>query len=183
MHANDELPWSQLPSSVKKTIIKSLVVCFAHSNESIDRMKQHFVATILEPLSLRLNTLLGSLSAAATAAATSGSGSGASDLIHNEVTIKEVMSLIESLNGLVEGTTPSLVEHLLPFVLPRLEQGVHLLDIYHNYGEIVELILGLFNSIIEKFLPHMSGSRVDAKTQLYHNFLCLIEVFSKHNTG
>lgn len=169
MHAND-LPWSQLPSSVKNTIIKSLVVCFAHSNESIDRMKQHFVSTILEPLSMRLNSLLGSLAARSP------------DLIHNEAIIKEVMSLLESLNGLIEGTTPGLVEHLLPFVLPRLEQGVLLLDVYHNYGEIVELILGMFNSIIERFLPYM-GARLEQKNLLYHNFLCLIQVFSKHNTG
>lgn len=168
MHAND-LPWSHLSPNVKKTIIKSLVVCFSHSNESIDSMKQHFVSTILEPLATRLNTLLGSLAVSP-------------PLVHNKATIQEVVSLLETLNGLVEGTSPSLVEHLLPFVLPRLEQGVHLLDVYHNYGEIVELILGMFNSIIEKFLPHMSA-RPEQKNQLYHNFLCLIQIFSKHNTG
>lgn len=164
-----EQPWCQLPSNVKKTVIRSLVVCFAHSNESIAHMKQHFVASVLEPLAARLNTLVSSI-------AHSG------ELVHNEATIKETMSLVETLNGLVDGTTPGLVDHLLPFVLPRLEQAVHLLDVYHNYGEIVELILGLFNSVIERFLPHMTARRTD-KNQLYHHFLCLIQVFSKHNTG
>ena len=132
-------------------------------------MKNHFITTILEPLSGRLDRLIVSLAAS-------------HDLIHNELTIKEVMNLVETLNGLIEGTTPSLVIHLLEFVLPRLDQGVQLLDLYHNYGEIVELILGMFNSVIEKFLPYMD-SKPGEKNRLYHSFLCLIQVFSKHNTG
>jgi hypothetical protein len=70
----------------------------------------------------------------------------------------------------------------LPFILPRLQQGVHLLDIYHNYGEIVELILCMFNGVIEKFLVHLNDWP-EAKNQIYHCFLCLIQVFSKHNSS
>ncbi len=67
-------------------------------------------------------------------------------------------------------------------MVPRLQQAVQLLDVYHNYGEIVELILGMFNAVIEKFLPHMSECP-EARSQIYHCFLCLIQVFSRHNSG
>lgn len=168
-HPND-LPWSHLPTSVTKLVLKSLVACFAHSNESIDRMRHHFASTILEPLARRMN-------AANTIADTSLS---AKDL----KSLQDLMSLLETLNGLVEGATPALVPHLLAFVLPLLENAVHLLDVFHNYGEIVELILGLFNSIIERFLPFMGDSQLALqKRQFYHSFLCVIQVFSKNNIG
>lgn len=163
----NEMPWILLPSNVKKIIIKSLVVsCSTQNLTGQNEMQIHFFNTILKPLSERFDalTLL------------------KSESVHTESCIKEVMSLIETMNGVIEGSTKNLIKDLMPFVLPRLQQAVQLLDVYHNYGEIVELILFMFNCIIEKFLAHLSDWP-DAKNQIYHCFLCLIQVFSKHNSG
>jgi hypothetical protein len=129
-------------------------------------MQTHFYNTILQPLINRFETL----------------NNIKSDMIHVETCIKEVMSLIETFNGIIEGASKSIINQLLPFVIPRLQQGVQLYDIYHNYGEIVELILCMFNGVIEKFLPYISNWP-DARNQIYHCFLCLIQVFSRHNSG
>lgn len=166
----NEMPWTLLPSNVKKFIMKSLVVsCATHSNVSNfdnNQIKLHFNSTVLNPLANRFEYL----------------NSIKPESIHTESCIKETMSLIETVNGIIEGASVGLIKDLLPFVLPRLQQGVHLLDVYHNYGEIVELILGMFNGVIEKFLAHLS-QWPEARNQIYHCFLCLIQVFSKHNSG
>ena len=171
----NEMPWLLLPSNVKKLIIKSLVVSCSNSgaqqsNDSQSSLIQaHFFNTILKPIADRFDALMLLKPSE----------------IHVESCIKEVMSLIETFNGILEGSSKNLVKDLIAFVLPRLQQAVQLLDAYHNYGEIVELILGLFNCVIEKFLVHLNDdmSMVDAKNQIYHSFLCLIQVFSKHNSG
>lgn len=163
----NEMPWLLLPSSVKKLIIKSLVVsCSSGNNSPENNMQVHFYNTILQPLTQRFEQLTNIKS----------------DMIHREVCIKEVMSLIETFNGIVEGSSKAIVKDLIPFVLPRLQQAVQLLDVYHNYGEIVELILCMFNGVIERFLPYMADLP-EPKGQIYHCFLCLIQVFSRHNSG
>lgn len=164
----NEMPWLLLPSNVKKIIIKSLVVSCSSSTSSSNQndMQLHFYNTILHPITVRFEALT-NLKA---------------DQIHRETCIKEVMSLIETFNGIIEGASKNIIKHLLPFVLPRIEQSVQLLDAYHNYGEIVELILCMFNGVIEKFLSNINEFP-DAKKQIYHCFLCLIQVFSKHNSG
>lgn len=163
----NEMPWILLPSSVKKIIIKSLVVsCSTNISNDNNLMQAHFYNTILQPLTSRFEAL----------------STIKAEMIHVETCIKEVMSLIETFNGIIEGASKSIIKQLLPFVIPRLQQGVQLYDIYHNYGEIVELILCMFNGVIEKFLPFINDWP-DAKNQIYHCFLCLIQVFSRHNSG
>ena len=49
------------------------------------------------------------------------------EAIHTESVIKQVMSLLESLNGIIEGTSCSLVKQLFPYILPRLQKSVGLL--------------------------------------------------------
>jgi hypothetical protein len=169
----NEMPWQLLPASVKKIIIKSLVVsCAVVSGPNATHLgvdsplQAHFVNTILQPLGARFDSM----------------NALKSENAHVESCIKEVMCLLETMNGILEGATRGLVRHLVPFVMPRLQQGIHLLDVYHNYGEIVELILSMFNSVIEKFLASLDDW-LEAKLQIYNCFLCLIQVFSKHNSS
>jgi hypothetical protein len=167
----NEMPWLFLQSSVKKLIIKSLVVSCGNDNTNSSAMQTHFYNNVLVPLVQRCDALT----------------QIKQNEIHTELCIKEVMNLIETFNGIIEGASKVMIKSLIPFILPRLEQGVHLLNVYHNYGEIVELILEMFNGVIEKFLPFMNDDEGDevksSKIQIYHQFLCLIQVFSRHNSG
>lgn len=128
----ERMPWLLLPAAVKKTVMKALVV--SCSSEQGRQMDAHLDAAVLQPLTQRFEAL----------------SRVAIDRVHCENTIKEVMGLAEAFNGVVEGAAPSLVGKLMPFVVPRLQQAVQLLDVYHNYGEIVELLLCMFNGVIEK---------------------------------
>ncbi len=152
----DQVPWSLLPASVKKLVMKALVVSCAETGEQ-------FEASVVRPLTGRFEALR-----------TCGS-------IYAERSVREVMGLVEAFNGIVEGCAPGMVGRLAGFVVARLQQGVQLLDAYHNYGEIVELVLGMFNGVIERFLPYCSDARV--RQEIYHCFLCFIQVFSRHNSG
>lgn len=81
------------------------------------------------------------------------------------------MSLIKIFIGIIEGAFKSIIKKLLSFVIPRLQQGFQLYDIYDNYGEIVELISCIFNGVAGKFLPYINDDWPYAKN---HCFLCLI---------
>ncbi len=160
----DQMPWNLLSAMVKKLVMKALVVSCSLSESGSDKQMQvHFDRQVLGPLTNRFEALSSCQS------------------IHSEKTIREVMGLVEAFNGIVEGCTPAMVKHLVVFVIPRLKQGVQLLDFYHNYGEIVELVLCMFNGVIERFLAHCQI--VEARQEIYHCFVCLIQVFSKHNSG
>ena len=162
----NDMPWMLLSSNAKKLIIKSLVVSLSNANMEI---QMHFFGTTLKPIADRYDSL---------------ALLKYNDL-HTEKCIKEVMSLIETFNGIIEGSTRSMVKDLIPFLLPRLQQNVQLLDAYKSYGEIVELILEMFNCVIEKVLMNLNDESwtLDAKNQIYGCFLSLIQIFSKHNSG
>lgn len=105
------MPWLLLPSIVKKLIIKSLIVSLSFTETEISATS--FIDTIIKPLIQRLDSLL-----------------FAKRELHTESVIKEVMSLIETFNGIIEGTSASLVKQLFPYILPRLHQSVQLLGLF-----------------------------------------------------
>ncbi|RNA22307.1 exportin-4, partial [Brachionus plicatilis] len=157
---SDQQPWKLLPTSVKKLAIKSLIIsCLGQPNENI--------VNSVQALGSRFEAL-----------------NSESSNFHSESKIKEVMSLIESLNGIIEATSHENLNFLIGLILPRLEQGVHLLDRYHNYGEIVELVLDMYNGVIEKILTQLNVSlieHVSIKNKILECFLGLIQIFAKHN--
>jgi hypothetical protein len=104
---DNEMPWLLLPSIVKKLIIKSLIMSL--SSTANDNTNTNFIETIIKPLIQRFDSLFIKREA------------------HIESVIKEVMSLIETFNGIIEGTSSSLVNQLFPYILPRLQQSVQLL--------------------------------------------------------
>lgn len=132
---SNEMPWLLLPSSVKKLIIKSLIISLSSSaiseydntvaasisleinkpgsslfNNNLTKIT--FYETILKPLSQRFDALF----------------IIKHENIHVESVIKEVMNLIDTFNGIIEGTSNNLVKQLFPFILPRLQQSVELLS-------------------------------------------------------
>ncbi|CAF0887255.1 unnamed protein product [Brachionus calyciflorus] len=161
MTNSNEQPWTLLSSNVKKLIIKSLILS---SSGQINTN----VLNILQVLTNRFDALRNVKPIS----------------LQSESRIKEVMSLLECLNGVIEASNKNNLSYIVPVVLPRLEQGVHLLDLYHNYGEIVELILCMFNGVIEKLLTQLNddlNEHLIVKNKILECFLGLIQIFAKHN--
>ena len=104
------MPWLLLPSIVKKLLIKSLIISLS-SAATTDITNMNFIEKIIKPLTQRCDTLFLKRD------------------VHIESVIKEVMSLIETFNGIIEGTSSNLVQQLFPFILPRLQQSVQLLGL------------------------------------------------------
>jgi hypothetical protein len=113
----NEMPWLLLPSSVRKLIIKCLIMCLSSNDRKTGTAANNqaefmnTILTILNPLSNRFDMLFQSKHDP-----------------HTESCIKEVINLIETYNGIIEGTSANLVEQLFPFVFPRLEQAIQLLS-------------------------------------------------------
>jgi len=167
-YANED-PWVLLPPNIKKAIIKSFFVSLSNASLDSQNFHMHYLETILKPIEARFSALDSNLN------------------LHAEGTIKETMNLVETFNGILEGVSINVVKDLLPFpvILNRLRQGVELLDKYHNYGEIVELILEMFNCTVEKFLINVNDDFLNEETKIkiYTSLLSLIQIFSKHNSG
>jgi hypothetical protein len=167
----NEDPWVLLPPNIKKQIIKSFFISLSNASLDSQNFQMHYLETILKPIEARFSSLE-SLTALN---------------LHTEGAIKETMNLVEAFNGILEGVSINAVKDLLPFpfILNRLRQGVELLDKYHNYGEIVELILEMFNCTVEKFLINSNDDILneETKSKIYTSLISLIQIFNKHNSG
>ena len=168
MTSLNEVSCLNLSLNVRKMIIKSLVISLSNTCLDSQSFHDYFFESLLKPIEERFERLdsLKSVNA------------------HNENYIKETVNLIETFNGIVGGASLSVITNLVPFILPRLKQGVKLLNLYHNYAEIVELILKMFFVVIENVLVHddhiISG---EIKNQIFKSFLDLIQVFSQQYSG
>lgn len=157
---NHEQPWISLTSGVKKMVIKSLIIsCLGQFNENI--------LNILQILNSRFEEL-----------------NFNSNSYHSETKVNEVLNLVECLNGIIEATDKENLNFLISIILPKLEQSVHLLDRYHNYGEVVELIISMYHGVIEKILTQLNNNvneHMSFKNKILESFLGLIQTFAKHN--
>ncbi|CAB4058836.1 unnamed protein product [Lepeophtheirus salmonis] len=63
---------------------------------------------------------------------------------HDEKIRMSIISIIESFIGVVNGSSVITVQQIFLFLQPVLQQMVELLNIYHNYPNIVELILEFY---------------------------------------
>lgn len=68
----------------------------------------------------------------------------------------EVMDLIECLTGVVDGCTLTNLNDLLPVLNPLFENLVKLVDIYHNYREIVVMIFQVFCVAAKRILCYLN---------------------------
>ncbi len=98
---DNEMPWILLPPIVKKLIIKSLVVSLSVT-VSIDS----FIESIIRPLIQRFDSLF----------------TKSRETLHSEIVIKEVMSLIETFNGVIEGILGKKIKNIINNMLIKLKE-------------------------------------------------------------
>lgn len=68
----------------------------------------------------------------------------------------EVIDLIECLTGIVDGCTLSNLSDLLPVLNPMFENLVKLVDLYHNYNEIVVMVFQVFCVAAKRILCNLN---------------------------
>ncbi|CAM1293141.1 XPO4 (predicted) [Pycnogonum litorale] len=91
-----------------------------------------------------------------------------------------IMDVVESLIGIADGCEICSVNHLFPFLLPVFGDLITLMEVYHNYNQMVKLILEFYLSITKRMLCFINQEN---SKQLYDCCLRMIQVYAKHNTG
>ncbi|GIY56076.1 exportin-4 [Caerostris darwini] len=156
--------YHNLPTAAKRSILKSLVI--VGTANKVSEVKEKYWTELLKPLQDRFQTLMCSPTFAQT--------------YQTKEVQAEVMDLIECLTGVVDGCTLSNLNDLLPVLNPLFENMVKLVDVYHNYREIVILVFQIFCVAAKRILCFLNqaGAKI-----LYECVVNIITVYAKHNTG
>ncbi|XP_061176526.1 exportin-4-like [Saccostrea echinata] len=162
--ANHQPPLSLLPSKPRRSLLKALVL--AGSGVEEDTLREGYWNCVLKSLHDRFHHLLSQENFARVA---------------QVVGVKTALiTMLESLCGVAEGTRIDNLQRLFTFFLPILQECVRILDTYHNCEDVVPLVIELFNEVVNKQLCYLGES--DSR-KLYELCLTAIQMYSKHNAG
>ena len=154
----------RLPPRAKRGLMKALVMIGA-AQENSDARDQYW-GQVLKPLETRYQSIVGSDRIKA---------------IYMEETVrKEVLDLMESFTGMVQGCNVTTVHQVFGWFKPTLASLVHLLALYHNYSQVVELILELYCETAKRILCYFTASE---SRFLYENSLALIRTYAERQVG
>lgn len=93
---------------------------------------------------------------------------------------EEILSLLESLCGIVEACLCTSATMTFQLLYPIMSELTQLLELYHNYEEVVVLILELFKETCCNILVYLGEKD---SHRLYDCCLKIIQVYSKYNVG
>lgn len=93
---------------------------------------------------------------------------------------EELSQLLDSMIGMAQGTRVDICEHIFAFMHPLLVDAVKLLEVYHNYEEMVLLILELFSEVVQHHLCYLGET---SSKKLCDVSLSVIQTYSKFNLG
>ncbi|GFQ78908.1 exportin-4 [Trichonephila clavata] len=156
--------YHNLPTAAKRSILKSLVI--VGTANKISDVKEKYWTELLKPLQDRFNNVMCSPTFP--------------QAYQTKEVQAEVMDLIECLTGVVDGCTLTNLTDLLPVLNPLFENLVKLVDLYHNYNEIVVMIFQVFCVSAKRILCYLNqaGAKI-----LYECCINMIRVYAKHNAG
>ncbi|XP_018907814.2 exportin-4 isoform X3 [Bemisia tabaci] len=99
---------------------------------------------------------------------------------HEEKNKVEMIDILERFIGVAQGIEISTVEPLFNFLSPILSEYATLIGIYHNYQQIVELILELFCETASSSLCFLVPEQ---SNKLYDSCCQVIQTYAQMNTG
>uniref|UniRef100_A0A0L8FKH8 Exportin-4 n=1 Tax=Octopus bimaculoides TaxID=37653 RepID=A0A0L8FKH8_OCTBM len=101
-----------------------------------------------------------------------------SKVCHTAGVKANILNLLESMCGVALASRVDIVQQLFNFLHPLLVETVKILDLYHNYEDVVPLVLELFSEVVQRQLCYLPES--DSR-KIYELALSLIQTYSKHN--
>lgn len=152
-----------LAPAAKRALLKALVIA-GTANRSQEA--SHYWDRLLGPLRDRFQALVGA--------------PGFATEFGTPQVREQVLDLLESLTGLVEGVTAQNLSTLLPLVLPLLGELVPLVGLYHNYPHVVSACLQVFRAAVRRMLCFLSAAD---SNRVYECCLNMMKEYAKHNTG
>lgn len=161
--SNHQPPLSLLPSKPRRSLLKALVLAGSGVE---DNLKENYWNCVLKSLHDRFRHIVSQENFPRVA---------------QLVGIKTALiTILESLCGVAEGTRIDNLQRLFSFFLPILQDCVRLLDVYHNCEDVVPLIIELVNEVVQKQLCYLGEAN---SRKLYELCLSAIQMYSKHNLG
>ncbi|XP_075227002.1 exportin-4-like [Lycorma delicatula] len=159
-----------VPSEVKKGLYRAFVRVGAglidYRTRSCDALLQHWVK-VLKPLQDRLQNIV-------------CPPEKFSRTFQEETTRYEVSDVLECLIGSTQGTNIQTANSYFNFILPILNECCSLVNVYHNYQQIIELILELFYEIAHTTLCYLTESE---KCKLFQCCLRIVQTYACFNTN
>ncbi|KAJ8315064.1 hypothetical protein KUTeg_007214 [Tegillarca granosa] len=162
--ASHQHPFNSLCSAARKYLLKGLVL--AGSGFKDNQLQEEYYNYVLKSLHDRFMQTV--------------CQADFSKKISNTDVKSGVLDLLDSLCGVAMGTRVDNLDRLFNFLHPLLSDSVKLLDLYHNYEDVVPLVLELFSEVMQKQLCYLGESN---SRKLYELCLSAIQVYSKHNIG
>ena len=153
-----------LPSEAKRGLLKALVLTGASCEDQASR--DQYWRKVLEPLNARYQALV-----------------SRADLkkVFQEASVKRALvSLVESLIGVVQGVHLTTVQQLFAFLHPVMTSLVQVMGLYHNDSEVVELVLEFYCESARTTLSYLG--QADSRL-LYQASVSVIEMYASHNRG
>ncbi|KAL7287451.1 hypothetical protein TKK_0018556 [Trichogramma kaykai] len=135
-----------LPQSVKRTLIQAIVeVGMALPSDDPERMQEYY-GQILMPVQKKFTDIINHVDFPRT--------------YHHEMIKVQIMDVLETMVGVAEGVTSNTVHTVYQYCEPVLNEMPRMISLYHNYQQIVDLILDLFHKCSKNmlyFLHHTDG--------------------------
>lgn len=155
---------NNLPPAVKRGLMKGLIV-IAYTCEDQSSREQYW-AKVLRPLVDKFNAQI-----------------RREDMrrVYNDDKIRNnLMSTMESFVGVIQGSHVTTVQQIFGFLQPVLASLVDLLGLYHNYSDIVEIILEIFCEAAKRILCFLN--QADSRILFQRSVDC-IQMYANHNKG
>nr|XP_046471552.1 exportin-4-like isoform X1 [Neodiprion pinetum] len=153
-----------LPQAAKRGLMRTLVQIGTAVQDPSS--KQQYWAQTLQPLDERFKQLTGSSNFAQT--------------YHQEQIRLGIIDVLESFVGVTQGVQGPVAEGVFERITPVLNELPNLLSLYHNYQEIVQLILELFCECTRRMLCYLpQGDSI----RIYEICLRTIQTYARCNTN
>ena len=101
-------------------------------------------------------------------------------IYNNDKFRQQVISIVECFIGCVQGSHMITCSQLYNFLSPVMGSMVDVLGLYHNYQNVVELILELYCEAAKRMLCYLNTT---ASRTLYEQTINLIQMYAHHNQG
>lgn len=153
-----------VPQAVKRGLFKGFVLAGA-AVEDVNNRAEYW-KRILSPVQERFKTILCQENF---------------NRIYQEEGVKtEIIDILESFTGITAGSHISTVHELFSFMSSILSELSTLLNLYHNYQLIVQLVLELFCECAKRMLCYLSHA--DSK-KLYEYCLSTVQTYANCNAN
>jgi len=153
-----------LPSVCKRGLFKALVLVGSAQEDANSR--DQYWNQVLKPLEDRYQAIVENPNL---------------KTIYTEESVRSaIIDLLESLTGVVQGCQASTVHQLFGWMRPTISSLVQLLGLYHNYNQVVELILELYCEIAKRILCYFTPAESKA---FYQASLAMIKMYADHQAG